>query len=359
MKDCERNMDKDKAIGCFDSQFETLYCPPETGKRPLNCKKYFGSDHLKYKRQKRFKCKNKRIRILAQPKYYTPKYTTNECRNLDKNIEISREVNLSTRIKMLAIPKVRKLVASAEQYRTAIDCEKLCNINNLIHHSMMTMYSRLANVHLTESRTPCRKWDAKDWQKHCEWLKKRACPKKIKEPKKPPRKVVPLSELEASFNNLSQPRYPREKYRPTYGYQSAVRNASKLYIPTKRLIKLSEPKKIKDELEEEQDENDEQKETFYANPNALKYIATDRIKQLATPKTIHEEKVKIAPPEKTVYGVVVRALKASLSERTLQLSKPKIKDDDDDEEKPAISPKALKAKATPRIIELAKPKNAQ
>jgi hypothetical protein len=49
-------------------------------------------------------------------------------------------------------------------------------------------------------------------------------------------------------------------------------------------------------------------------------------------------------------------LKASLSERTLKLSKPKMRSDDDDEEKPAISPKALKAKATPRILQLAQPK---
>lgn len=59
-----------------------------------------------------------------------------------------------------------------------------------------------------------------------------------------------------------------------------------------------------------------------------------------------------------MYGVIERALKASPSERTLQLAKHKIKDvdDDDDEEKPAVSPKALKAKATPRILQLAKPR---
>jgi hypothetical protein len=251
-----------------------FWCPPETGKRMLNCAKYFGSDHLKFKRQKRFRCKSKRIRILAQPKYYTPKYVLNEGRNLGKNIEISREVNLSTRIKMLSFPKVRKLVASLDEYKKIIDNEKLSNLNSLINYSMMTMYSRLANVHLTVAKNKSRKWNAADWQKHCEWLKKRACPKKIPQPKRPPRKITPLNELEASINNLSQPRHAREKYRPTYGYQTTVKNASKLYIPTKRLIKLSEPKKINRLEEENEVQGDEPKETFYANPNALKYNAS-------------------------------------------------------------------------------------
>ena len=278
MMDCKKNIglnvDKGVTSGTVDSQFEGFYCSLKTGKRPLNCRKYFGSDHLKYKRQKRFKCKNKRIRTLAQPKYYTPKFVSNEGRNLDKNIEISRQINLSTRIRMLSVPKVRKLVASLEDYRKTVDNEKLGNINNLLHYSMMTMYSRLANVHLTETRIPRRKWTAADWQKHCQWLKQRACPKKIPQPKKPQQKIVPLSELEASIHNLSQPRYPREKYRPTYGFQSGVRNSSKVYIPTKRMIQLSVPKRIKGLEEESEDLGDEAKETFYANPNALKYNAS-------------------------------------------------------------------------------------
>lgn len=58
-----------------------------------------------------------------------------------------------------------------------------------------------------------------------------------------------------------------------------------------------------------------------------------------------------------MYGVVKRALTASLSQRTLKLSKPKMKDiDDDDDEKPAVSPKALKAKPSKRILELAIPR---
>ncbi|CAG9806476.1 unnamed protein product [Chironomus riparius] len=340
----------------FDDQIKSNSCALETGRRPLNCRKYFGSDHLKYKRQKRFRCKNKRIAALAQPRYYTPKYVPNEDWTWNQNIEIQRDFNLSTRIKMLSVPKVRKLTASYEDYKNTMNYEKLSNISNLMNYSMMTMYSRLANVQLSESRAPRRKWTQKDWQRHCEWLQKRACPKKIPNVKKPPRKIVPLNELETSIHQLSQPRHPVKKYRPTYGYQTAVRNASKQYIPTKRLIKLSEPKAVRG-LEEENLLGDELKETFYANPKALTYNATDRIKQLASPKIQFKEKVLKVPPETTIYGVVKRALKASLSERTLNLSKPKIKDnDDDEEEKPAVSPKALKAKATPRILQLAQPR---
>lgn len=53
-----------------------------------------------------------------------------------------------------------------------------------------------------------------------------------------------------------------------------------------------------------------------------------------------------------------RALKAKLNQRTLDLSKPKEKADDDEdmEDKPLVNPKALKAKPTPRIIQLAQPR---
>lgn len=64
--------------------------------------------------------------------------------------------------------------------------------------------------------------------------------------------------------------------------------------------------------------------------------------------------------ETTAFGVLKRALKASASQRVLDLAKPKESkgdDEDEQEEKPAVSPKALKAKPTPRILELAEPRN--
>lgn len=74
---------------------------------------------------------------------------------------------------------------------------------------------------------------------------------------------------------------------------------------------------------------------------------------------------KVAPKiptddaEITEFGVLKRALKASVSQRILDLAKPKDKgeDDEDQEERPLVNPKALKAKPTPRILQLAQPRN--
>lgn len=71
-----------------------------------------------------------------------------------------------------------------------------------------------------------------------------------------------------------------------------------------------------------------------------------------SPKDLTEE------IETTEFGVIKRALKASVSQRILDLAKPKERgeDDEDAEEKPLVNPKALKAKPTPRILELAQPR---
>lgn len=76
---------------------------------------------------------------------------------------------------------------------------------------------------------------------------------------------------------------------------------------------------------------------------------------MATPRAIPKPTVD---DDLTPHGVLKRALKATTNERTVELSKPKEKagDDQDDEEKPLVNPKALKAKPTPRIIKLAEPR---
>ena len=82
----------------------------------------------------------------------------------------------------------------------------------------------------------------------------------------------------------------------------------------------------------------------------------DRLNALAAPKFLNIAKEDAA--EITEFGVLKRALKATVSQRILDLSKPREKggDDEDEEEKPLVNPKALKAKPTPRIIELAQPR---
>lgn len=255
-----------------------LNCPVQHDRNSINWTKYFGSDHLKFKRMKKFKCKSKRIRLLALPKHYRPKYSRlNPDERVKKTIEISRDEQLSTRIRMLAVPKVRRLVASFEEYKKFVSEEKLNNIQQLVGHSMMTMYSRLANIHLAENRQCRKKWTKHDWQRHCEWLKKRACPKKpfCLKKKKCPEKILPLSELEYSIFRLSQPRHAREKYRPDYGYHSVIKDACKEYKPTERIIELATPKKPVDPIKRKRTiDVEEEPVIFYANPNALTYNAS-------------------------------------------------------------------------------------
>lgn len=82
----------------------------------------------------------------------------------------------------------------------------------------------------------------------------------------------------------------------------------------------------------------------------MKFHSAERLKKLATSKPRPQS---FDYSQLTESGVVKRALKAKVNERTVELAKPKEKDDEE-EEKPLVNPKALKAKPTPRILELAK-----
>jgi hypothetical protein len=82
-------------------------------------------------------------------------------------------------------------------------------------------------------------------------------------------------------------------------------------------------------------------------------LSADRLKELASAKS------RVAPTDEvdyTEYGVIKRALKAAITPRTVELSKPKTSEEEEEKERPLVSKSALKAKPTPRIIELAKPR---
>lgn len=322
---------------------------------PFECKReVVGSDHLVVKRARKFRCRSKRIRLLATPKHLTPKYVKPPEMRIGKTIEITRpyENPLPTRIKLLAFPKVRKLLASRDAYRGMIKRERLRRIENLASRSLLTMYSRLANVQIPAKQQRSAKWTKQDWARHCEWLKKRACPKIERQPRRIKRKNVPLRKLLNSIYQLSIPRYPREKYLPPHGYESVVKESAKTYSPTERIITLSVPKKISASQEEGGNEDHQ----YGVDPNALTYKPSKRIEELAIPKPV--PKTNDSPgSEETPSGVLKRALKGVPTPRTVELSKPKVAGGDDgDEEKPNVNPKALKAKATPRILELSKPR---
>ncbi|KAG5670053.1 hypothetical protein PVAND_000339 [Polypedilum vanderplanki] len=324
-------------------------CPSNFNLHEFSCIHYFGSDHLKEERAKKFRCPSRRIRVLAQPKYLTRRIL--QPNQKVKKVQVIREYELPTRIKMLSIPKVRRLVASLDEYKNFISTHRIRNYDDLIQKSIRTMYSRLANVHMKKKRKP-KKWTEEDKKRHCQWLQKRAVPKVYKTlPKTMPRKVVPLKKLQHSIFNLSRPRFPRQKYRPSYGYKSTVKDSAKLFIPSKRLLELSVAKK---QFKNENDDADVDEDfiPFQVKPEALKYTITERVKQLATPKS------KPAPHENSEYtkhGVIQRALKAATSARTLELAKPK-EGEEELKPKPLVSKSALKAKPTPRILELSKPR---
>lgn len=230
------------------------------------CKNIVGRDHLKMKRARRFRCKSKRIINLAQPQYLTEKYSEQILPQKKTSVEIVRahEEQTPVRINLLAYPKVRKLISSREAYKGVVDKQWYGRFEDLIKRSMFTMYSRLANVQLPE-KSQRNKWTKADWQRHCEWLKKRALPKREKHPQPVERKKVPLSDLIASMHELSRPRNPRSKYSERCGFISTVKSSAKLYEPTERILKLAAPKFQKDEVDEDD------LGPFHVNPNALSF----------------------------------------------------------------------------------------
>lgn len=98
--------------------------------------------------------------------------------------------------------------------------------------------------------TTTKRWGKDDWERHCEWLKKRACPKIPKEAPRIINKRAPLEKLMVSAYTLSQPRHPRKKYEKVYEYPSLISKRAKNYVATERIAKLSKPKNPKDENEE-------------------------------------------------------------------------------------------------------------
>jgi hypothetical protein len=222
---------------------------------------------MKVQRLRKFRCKSKRIRQLAQPKNVTGKYCGEEVKQGKPLVEIIRTFEEPTpvRIKMLAYPKVRKLVSSRDAYKEIVGKERDKRFENLISRSMLTMYSRLANVQLPEKA--CRKkWTRSDWQRHCEWLKSRALPKREIKEQLEERKKVPIDSLTTSIYKLSRPRYPRKKYRPIYGYRSLVKDGALKYDITERVRNLANPKRLADE-----DDKDEDYDPFQVRLNALRF----------------------------------------------------------------------------------------
>lgn len=216
----------------------TASCP--TPLSTCSFTKLFGSDQQNIKRARKYRCTTKRIRRLAEPKYSTRKYCENGERSGKAAIEIVRSFEEQTpvRIKLLAYPKVRQLVSSRDTYKNIVNRLWYERFEGLIRKSMLTMYSRLANVQMPE-KIPHKKWTKADWERHCEWLKARACPRNPKKPPRIRRKKAPLKNLMDSINVLAIPKNPRGKYEPWCGYKSNVKESALMYEPTERILKLA------------------------------------------------------------------------------------------------------------------------
>lgn len=313
---------------------------------------------------KKFRCRSKRLQNLAKPKLITPKFSSCNTSSIDNKfkVQIISEEQTPVRIKMLSFPKVRKLVATRREFDGVVDEEWNERFKELIDKSKLTLYSRLANVTLppaSHGQLVKKKWTHADWQRHSEWLKKNAEPKPIFVAKEQPPKSVYMKryrqkstdeDLDEAMERLARPRHPRKKFRPFCGYKSTVETSALKYKISERTLKLS-TKTIKSPPQEESQADHD---PFSVNVDALKAKPSKRILELAKPKAIRRESIE---PTVTEFGILARSLKASSSQRTLELAKPREKDDDDDDEaRPSVNPKALKAKPSKRILELAQPR---
>lgn len=115
-----------------------------------------------------------RIRWLARPKQQTAKFTQPLVVPRGRQIQIIRDPLISTRLKQLAVPKVRKLVATRNACCRFKDALYIDRFDRMIKKSLFTVYSRLANVEVPPRRTPPPKWTESEWQAHYEWLGRRA-----------------------------------------------------------------------------------------------------------------------------------------------------------------------------------------
>lgn len=336
-------------------------CPSKKPK-PCDLSNFAGNSHKKSMMAKKFRCKSRRLKNLAKPKIVTPKFSSLETINDNKlKVQIISDEQTPVRIKMLSFPKVRKLVATRDEFDGIIEQEWTERFKNLIDQSKATLYSRLANVNLSCGfKGQIRKWTPKEWARHREWLAKRAAPRPVfVEKSQAQQKPVfmknyrPKStdeDFETAMKRLSSPRHPRKKFKPTCGFKSTVETSALSYKITERTLKLAvKTSKNPQSADSPADAPD----PFSVKLAALVSKPSKRIIELSKPRTARRESTG---PVVTHFGILARSLKAHSSQRTLELAKPREKDDDDDEPRPSVNPKALKAKPSKRVLELAKPR---
>ncbi|XP_073815004.1 uncharacterized protein [Musca autumnalis] len=289
-----------------------------------------------------------RIMSLARPKSFkrTPRFVPICACKLKKPVEmVHLDQRENTRTDQLSYPKARKLLVFKEEIKKRFPPDRIMNLNRLIRKSLLSLYSRLANVQPPEEKKPINKWDRAEWAKHLKRLRKLARPKIPKAPPRIPNKRMPLKRMRR-YKFLSKPLKRKVEDKPDW----TLTYEMKKFQASDRLKDLAKPM-IRDTSMLYQELPIKIPQT------ALKYKASKRTKDLSQPSANRTTQLVSPELRENPFAISPNALKAKASKRTAELAEPKEYENKHIRDNPfAISPAALKAKAKPRTIELAKPK---
>lgn len=259
-----------------------------------------------------------------------------------KKIEIIRDPPVHTRTEQLAYPPSRKLVPVLEGFKNTLGRRRFQVLSLTLKKSLFSMYSRLANCQPPKEKCRPRKWSKREWAMHRRALNRLAHPKKVFRPPKQVHMWKDISIMDR-FRYLCKPKSRYEASPYVWILTKGVRR----YKATAKIKELSKPKQLDPQFVPNQF-------PLKVNPRAKLYIATARIKALATRA---QKSAGVRDLKENPFGVMPNAKKAKASARVIELAEPKEFTDTHTRANPfAISPAALKAKATPRTIELAQPK---
>ncbi|KAL9894253.1 uncharacterized protein ACN2A1_008971 isoform 1-T2 [Glossina fuscipes fuscipes] len=325
--------------------------------------------------EKHIKSLTRRQRLwhLAKPREYTPKFgqyqkpffeaLQHPKTTIIRTYENERE---STRTIHLAYPKVSRL--SILKHHTSYSSfvpQRKENVDRLIKKSLLSLYSHLSKAKLPpEQKTQI----VQNIEENLKYVEGLAIPKKdhseIVKDRPPPStkkrrlrfRKPPLVE----FNRPKKEQKPHVKRidtlsRPKMHYTAEQKEwqltpALKKYTPSSRLKNMAQPKNL---LMYYRSQSVEKR----IARTALRYEATDRIKQLAKSKRHYNRK---HDGLKSSSAISPNALKAIATERTIRLAKPKIIIDMNAKSEPfKVRRRALRAHANEYIRNLAIPKHVR
>ncbi|XP_049880867.1 uncharacterized protein LOC126377211 [Pectinophora gossypiella] len=197
---------------------------------------------------------SRRLNLMSLPRRYIidtgegmPAFTSTGVRNSALRGHITDRVNDA------AWPWVRRLIMLKRTYKNKFHPDRLEKLDRMIEASNATMYSKLANcmVDLKKQEPKDAKkkrgWTESEWKKHMDYIGQIAGPRKEFQPPPVKRgKSKPLDQLLGNLNRLAQ-------------------------IPEFKVYRrLSEEEWYRDPTK--------------VSPNAMKYVISDRVKKLATPR---------------------------------------------------------------------------